>query len=406
MRILSVSNLYPPNEIGGYEVLCAEVSEGLAARGHKVTILASCFGGRPADGRPVVVHQALQLVVGRTIYEPFAGSPVRREAVNRANVAAFLRCLDRVQPDVVFCWNLHGLDASLLERLCAEAVPVVIMLTDSWLAGTLNPAFVTEYFRRGVYAPPGIAYVPVAGVAGRTLRASAVFGSVFMRDFYAAAGIRFRSDQIIPNGVQFSLAPAAMLRDRTRIGEAGTVALLFAGRVVEIKGVHVALEALARLQAERPARLDFTLTVVGHARDAEYMTRLQEIASRSGCADRVRFLDPVPQEQLFQLFQDHDVYLFPSLYEPFSLILIHALAAGIPTVASRVGGNVEIVADGDTGLMSERNDPASLSAAVARLCTDAPLRQRLAQGGAAKAKRFTLDRMLRAMEDYLAAVAA
>jgi glycogen(starch) synthase len=403
VRILTVSNLYPPNAVGGYEVLCAQVTEGLAARGHDISVLTSCFGGRPADGRPVTVHQALQLVLGDTVYKPFEGSQIRREAINRANIAAFLRCLDRARPDVVFCWNLYGLDGGFFDRLNAEAVPLVVMLTDNWLAAALQPDFVSEYFVHGVFPPAGRHAVPPPVGTRRLLRAGAIFGARFMRDFYASAGIGFQSDRVIHNGVR--LAPAAgPLRDRAMIGHSGTVALLFAGRVVEIKGAHVALEALARLQAERPGGLDFTLTFVGDDSDADYRMRLSAIARETGCAERVRFAPAVAEDRLFGLFQDYDIYVFPSLYEPFSLTLIHALAAGIPTVASRVGGNTEIVEEGETGLLAERNDPVSLAGAITRLCIDAALRRHVAARGRETAARFTFDHMLAGMEDYLMTV--
>ena len=69
------------------------------------------------------------------------------------------------------------------------------------------------------------------------------------------------------------------------------------------------------------------------------------------------FGPPYP-DSLPELFEEHDIYVFPSLYEPFSLTLIHALACGIPTAASRVGGNVEIVRDGVSGVLFKKGDPA------------------------------------------------
>lgn len=407
MRVLIVSNLYPPNVIGGYEVLCAEVSEGLAAHGHDVTVLTSCFGRRPADETPIVVHQALQLAVGRTIYDTFPESAGRREALNRANAAALLRAVEIARPEVVFCWNLFGLDEGFLTRICTGAVPVVMMLTDNWLVGMTNPGFVGDYFRRGVYSRPGDDFrldTRQSGT-GRNLSASAIFGSIFMRDFHAAAGLRFRSHRVIHNGIQQPSLAGLSLSDRSRLGAGGKVSLLFAGRIVEIKGAHVAVEALGRLRSERPGGLDFELSILGDTKDAAYLGRLRQSAADLGCLEQVRFLDPVPQDSLPSLFQAHDLFLFPSLYEPFSLTLIHAMAAGIPVVASRVGGNVEIVSDGDTGLLSERNDPVSLAAAVTRLSTDAALRSGVSARGMRAASAFTLERMLTSIGEYLAAAA-
>ena len=78
MRVLFVSNLYPPNVVGGYEELCHEVASRFAARGHEVAVLTSCYGGRTQPIPGQVVHQSLRLIVGRTIYDGFDGPPSRR----------------------------------------------------------------------------------------------------------------------------------------------------------------------------------------------------------------------------------------------------------------------------------------------------------------------------------------
>ena len=75
MRVLFVSNLYPPNVVGGYEELCHEVASRFAARGHEVAVLTSCYGGRTQPIPGQVVHQSLRLIVGRTIYDGFDGPP-------------------------------------------------------------------------------------------------------------------------------------------------------------------------------------------------------------------------------------------------------------------------------------------------------------------------------------------
>ena len=107
------------------------------------------------------------------------------------------------------------------------------------------------------------------------------------------------------------------------------------------------------------------------------------------------------EDALFDLFQQHDVYLFPSLYEPFSLTLIHALACGIPTAASRAGGNPEIVRDRESGVLFEKGDPADLARAVLRLARDPALRAGVSAGGRAAAARFTFEAMVDGMEAFL-----
>lgn len=391
MRILVVSNLYPPNVVGGYERLCHEIASAFVTRGHDVTVLTSCYGGVPAVHPGQVVHQALQLLVDGDIYTPFAGSPERREVLCRANIGAARRVVAGFRPDAIFCWNMFGLDRSLLDFLVETAgIPVHLMLTDNWLLQMTNPEFLSRYMQDQL-SPPHVA-LPTVSSERVTLPASAIFGAGFMRDLYHAGGLAFARETIVHNGVRQPSRNPATIRDRAIPIEMGVIRLLVAGRNVELKGVHTAIEALAHLDRR------YMLTIVGERPGVTYGDRLAALAGELGCAERIDYREPVAESALFELFQEHDIYLFPSLYEPFSLTLIHALAAGIPTIASRVGGNTEIVRDGETGILFDARDAAGLARAIERVAADPVLRTRLSQRGRAEAASFSFERMIAQMD--------
>jgi glycogen synthase len=170
---------------------------------------------------------------------------------------------------------------------------------------------------------------------------------------------------------------------------------------VDLKGAHDAVAAMPLIRPEETGAEKVRLTLLGDARDAAYAERLRREVAASGCADRIEVRPPVAEDALFDLFQRHDIYLFPSLYEPFSLTLIHALACGIPTAAARAGGNPEIVRDGESGVLFEKGEPADLARAVLRLARDPALRTRVSAGGRAAAHRFTFEAMVDGMEGFL-----
>ncbi|MBL6082182.1 glycosyltransferase family 4 protein [Belnapia sp. T18] len=421
MRILVLSNLYPPNVVGGYERLCHEVSSELVARGHEVTVLTSSFGTAVADYPGQRVLRELELLTGADIYTPFPGTAEDRALISARNRATLGRVLDESRPDVVFAWNLFFLDASILEALEASPYRTVVMLTDNWLLVMRNPVFVSDFFRDVVHGslpfvppPASPAWRALAGRVKRALlrlvgsrpprRLAAIFGSVFMRDFYAAGGSPFRTYRVIHNGVRQVVPDPGTVPDRTRLVRAGTLRLLFAGRLVDLKGADTAVEALALLDQRAIGVERVTLTIVGDSQDAAYMTRFAEIVERSGRREQIEMHPTVREDELPALFDAHDIYLFPSLYEPFSLTLIHALACGVPTIASRVGGNVEIVRDGESGLLFEKGNAADLARAITRLAVDASLRTRLSEGGQLAGSRFTFERMVGHMEQFLRAL--
>jgi glycosyltransferase involved in cell wall biosynthesis len=420
MRILILSNLYPPNVVGGYERLCHEVATELAARGHEITVLTSRHGGKVADYPGQRIIREWNLLTGAEIYGPFPGTAADRAAVNAGNLATLHRVLDETRPDIVFAWNLFFLDASILAALEASPYRTVVMLTDNWLLVMRNPEFVAAFFRDVVHGgapfippPPPPAWRALAGRTKRALqraigrqpprRLEAIFGARFMRDFYAAGGSLFRSHRVIHNGVRQALRPAAAVPDRSRLVQPGTLRLLFAGRLVDLKGADTAVAALPLLDPAELGVERVTLTILGDGQDAAYLAQFQAAVAASGRAADIEMRAPVAEAELPALFDAHDIYLFPSLYEPFSLTLIHALACGIPTIASDVGGNPEIVRDGDSGLLFRKGDAAGLAAAIGRLACDSALRARLAAEGQETGRRFTFERMAGEMEAFLKA---
>ncbi len=415
MRVLVLSNLYPPNVIGGYERLCFEVAEGLAARGHEITVLTSRFGTNRAEYPRQTVRREWDLLTGPDIYTPFDRTPEERARINAGNIETLRRVLRESLPDVVFAWNLFFLDASILDALERSKVRAVVMLTDNWLLVMRNGRFVSDYFRLHVHGdapflppPPRPAWRRLAARIKRRLlggpvpsRLAAIFGSAFMRDLYRAGGISFAHDAVIHNGVKQHDHAARAVRDRSRLAESGVLNLLFAGRLVDLKGADTAVAALELLDPDVLGVRQVRLTVVGDAQDRAYMERLEAAIASSPRGADIVLRPAVAEAALFDLFEAHDVYLFPSLYEPFSLTLIHALACGIPTVASRVGGNPEIIRNGEAGLLFAKGDAVDLARAVARLATDPVLRARLSHQGRTAASRFTFERMLGEMTDFL-----
>ena len=421
MRILILSNLYPPNVIGGYERLCFEVTSGLAAAGHDMVVLTSRYGGAVAHYPGQRILRAWDLLTGPDIYTPFPGTPEDRAAINLRNQDTLQRVLAEERPDVVFAWNLFFLDVSLLDALQLSGIRTVVMLTDNWLLVMRNPLYVHHFFQDVVFgdqkppAPPAVAkpgflqrakalFAPAAKHGTPKAGLEAVFGSAFMRDYYAAGGASFARHKVIHNGVRQGHYAGAQPPDRRVLVAPATLRLLFAGRLVDLKGAHTAVEALGLLDPAALGVARVTLTLLGDAQDKAYMERLANAIAASGRAADIDLRPSVAESDLPSLFNAYDIYLFPSLYEPFSLTLIHALALGIPTIASDIGGNVEIVREGESGALFRKGDPRALADAITRLATDGALRARLAEGGARVAAAFTFERMVSQMSDFLSPV--
>ena len=117
--------------------------------------------------------------------------------------------------------------------------------------------------------------------------------------------------------------------------------------------------------------------------------RTKQLAAELGLADRVRFVRPQPHHILSSWYRAADVVLVPSHSESFGLVALEAAACGIPVVASAVGGLLNIVHDGVTGLLVEGRDPARFARAVNQVLDDRAAAAAMGAAAAVRARRFT-----------------
>jgi glycosyltransferase involved in cell wall biosynthesis len=158
-------------------------------------------------------------------------------------------------------------------------------------------------------------------------------------------------------------------------------AVLFVGRLVERKGVHVLIEALRHLPADViPGRL----VVVGEGPELDSLRRLTR---QLGLSEQVTFTGRVPDEALRQAYRSADVVVLPAVVdqrgdtEGLGVVLLEAMQHRVPVVASDIGGIPDIIEHETSGLLVPPGDPVALAAALARLARDHPFAERLAQAG-------------------------
>ncbi len=163
--------------------------------------------------------------------------------------------------------------------------------------------------------------------------------------------------------------------------------LLFVGRLTAVKGVPILLEALAKLRKDRP---NLVLTIAGDGPDR---TRLEAMVLRLNLSAHVRFAGYQSQLQVRTHLQETDVFVLPSFAEGVPVVLMEAMAAGVPVVTTRIAGIPELVEDGISGLLTSPGDAESFAAAIGKLLDDPDLRVRLGRAGRSKvAAEFDINR--------------
>ncbi len=223
------------------------------------------------------------------------------------------------------------------------------------------------------------------GAAGRLARALFAARNLWLRDADAfvamskaireemlAAGIPGERIFVLPHGVDTArfrpAEPAERSALRARLGLPDGVLVVWSGRLLRGKGLDTLLEALARLAGDVP---DLRLLLVGSG-EGQALSIEDELRRRAGESDlagRVLFAGRV--ERVEDALRAADVFVFPSVFEALGISLVEAAACGLPAVASRTGGIVDVVEDGRSGILVPPGDPAALAGGMRALGTDA-----------------------------------
>lgn len=378
MRILVVSNFYPPHFIGGYEIGCKRVVKGLSQRGHEIQVLTSWYGlaGPASDGS---IHRQLDSSFNRTPSR--LPSSIRMLAIERANRAAFVELCRSFRPDVVFLWNLRTISICFESAAKRLGIPASYFVSDDWiqtlakrprmlLGRLLSPPF--EHLQFCSHFVEKLT-LPVAG-AGR------------------GSGDR----EVIHWGVDTSALPfRAPSRPPKR--------LLFAGRLVRHKGPLNAIRAFALVNERRP-QAELSLSIAGAESDPAFSEMLREHVRSQGLSDRIAFLGRLPPESMPEIYRSHEVLLFPSEWgEPFSIGLLEAMASGLAVVSTRTGGSAELLDHGRNAMIAPPGEPEAWASRIESLLDDSALCESLrACARRDVEERFTLGGMLDRVERALA----
>jgi len=220
-----------------------------------------------------------------------------------------------------------------------------------------------------------------------------------VRDWLIAEGYDRSKIVVIRNGVDLTLFSGAPDPRGVRRGLGlphGAPLVAVVSRLTRLKGLETFLEAATLLKSSHP---DARFLIIGETAptDSAYLEVLTRLTTAFGMADRVTFAGI--RTDVPALLSSVDVSVMPSLNEALSNVLLESMAAGAPTVATRVGGTPEALIDNVTGLLVAPGDAKGLAAAIARLLDDRPLAARL--GEAARqviVDRFSVDRMVTATE--------
>ncbi len=401
MRILVISNFFPPYYIGGYELGCRDIVEGLKSRGHEVAVLTSKFGLEKAyvDGN---VYRWLDA----EIFWKVKGSwhyylKLLRKEINNQN--KFKKLCKIFVPEIVYLWNLANISVSIPIIAADMGITSCYYVFDSWLSKWESDPWYSLWklrkvkpgrrlFKAGLYH-----FLKLLGfITSGTLDLSHVqFASNYLKEEALRTLKGVEDAGVIHWGIDtkyFSFKATARKPER----------LLYAGQIVAHKGVHTVIEAM-RILVKEYGYNSLILTIAGGTTVPDYLRYIKDLVHKYDLDKNVSFSGLVPREKMNLIYREHDILIFPSIWdEPFGITLLEAMSCGLAVVATATGGSTEILDHGFNALVFEKGDAYACARNIMLLLKEEELFEMLRRNGRRTVEeRFTFEVMLNRIEQSL-----
>jgi glycosyltransferase involved in cell wall biosynthesis len=373
MKILVCSNAYPPNFIGGAELIAHYHAVALKNLGNEVVVFAgdpTPFGQAPNGPRHSIREEiyegikvyrtCLEAVDYQSEYINFFNAPVERY---------FRDILEKFRPDVVHCHNIIGLSVGILGLAKSYGAKVVLTVHDHWgfcLKNTLIylDNSVCHDFTR---CHNCLSHCSDEGkrfpIRLRTDFIKTQFDQLdllispsrYLAEAYISVGFPAHKSKVISNGVAFD-----RFCKLARRPEPGKTRFTYIGYLADHKGIAVFLESLSHLPATQRDKVRINLVGVGHMVD-QYKQQLL----RNGYASQVTFWGKIENKDIGRAYEETDVYMLPSIWpENQPVTITEAMASGIPVIGSDLGGVSELVENGQTGYLFQPGNASKLAEAM------------------------------------------
>jgi len=364
LTILMLVSSYPRFDGDTASIFLQHLASKLASHGLSVHVLAPAdnLGGTTKDSEGITVHRFryLPLPLQKLAYGSGVLPNLKNNPLLWATVPFFLiamqwatfRVIRRVRPDAIHAhWIVPQGAVAVLTKFFIR-VPVIVSAH-----GGDAFAFRSGFFR---WLKRFICQ-----------RADAITANTKATARKLGVSLSCPSLHMIPMGIDIELFRSGNPEKHRPAGSVNRSILLFVGRLVEKKGVSYLIRAFSQLP---PALIDkCELWVIG---EGDEKTGLIELTRQFNLAEKIKFIGSVPNDQLPDYYAAANLFVGPSVEigsgdtEGQGIIFLEAFAAGVPVIATRVGGIPEIIEDGVTGLLTEPTNVKSLTASILRLLED------------------------------------
>lgn len=349
MRILTVTNYYPPHFIGGYEIACKETMDFLKEKGHEVVVVTSDY--HKSDTKEDGILRDMHLINHNKT------SRVQKKLDEYHNYKTVMNAIKTTKPDLVYFWSLRGIGLSVIEAAQKQNIPKVFEIGDFWMYGYRQQGSILKQKIKSFLPFLNDKNIPITPTICVSEWVAKEMKNVYKSD----------TTYVYPNA---TLVPKKKTSNNTELR------FVFAGRIDEEKGLDLAIEALNKFATLHPT-YSFSFDIYGSG-EQTYMDKCKALAKP--IASMVNFKGKVHSKE--EIYSNASVLLMPTrMREPFGLVLIEAMAHGCAVIATNAYGPAEIIDHGENGLLFEMLNTDDLLTQIESVYFDAHYLNKLQENG-------------------------
>jgi glycosyltransferase involved in cell wall biosynthesis len=365
MRILFVSNLFPPSHIGGYELACRDTVDLLAANGNECHVLTSDFGAEGASASDMNTTYPIEreMLLHHNWDSRHTVAPFQR--VQQDNLECLREAIARVRPQVIYIWNLYGLGWKLLEALDQPGAPPATFHFMDWSVMAYQWTF-----RRLL--------------SSLRVRERSIWGNVRPKIRNAIFISRFTCQQLSLSprcaSIIYPYLRADNIPEKKDYSVGDTIKAVFVGQIEPHKGIFFLCEALESYR--QSTGRDIHLDVYGLSRNGNDALMSEQFG------DFLSVMTNVDRASVLNRLSGYDLGFFPSLWEePFGIAQIEMMQASLPVISTGRGGSGE-VSNGHNLILYRHDDRQALQDRLHGLLSHY---EQMAPAIGAQARKYVLE---------------
>jgi glycosyltransferase involved in cell wall biosynthesis len=404
MRILIISNLYPPYYIGGYEIGCYDVVEALKAKGHEIKVLTSKYGIKKAT----IEKDVYRLLDTELEWEntKFFKSFLNRFKLLKKeiiNPRIFKHLYISFKPDIIYAWKIEGISISIILLAQKLNTPIYFYVFDTWISHIEKDYWYTLWHRKSknkikqiikksIYPIINI-FIPIP--TGSLILNNVQFASNYLKNYVEKSDKKIKKGEVIYWGIDIN-------KFSYKLSVNHYPKLLYVGQIVYHKGINTLVETM-KILVKKYGYISLKLTIVGKSTKIDYVKSIQNLIHSYKLENNVDFLGFIYRKQLPHIYHEHDILIFPSIWEePFGITIIEAMASGLAVVGTATGGSTEILEDGINSLVFQKEDTENCAMQIKKLLDKPALLEKIRINGRTTViEKFNFENTIKKIENSL-----